>query len=404
MVPAENLGVKNAAWDRADKLFVPRDCYNSYFFRVEDPAVNVLDKLKLHGRAFTRYLDGGSACHINLDEHLTKEQYRLLLDAAIQTGCNYFTFNIPNTLCKTCGYISKHRLNKCPRCGGEDLDYATRIIGYLKLVSRFAAERQAEEQQAPLRQRIGGRQTVKRTCRQPGRHVRPQPEKAHPAATTASAPASWRKSPTTNAPAATSGRARAVTADSMSPLRTVKAMLICVDCGSLFEQARTIVERHGLDTPPYEELRACPRCWSTAICPDLTAAISAASGSPAATSKRWTATASATSAIPDRMSANTESPLKYVEAAVTLAEVPEGDQPDDLHLQLPFPLPRLPLAVSAKGYWQAAAARSRRAHRPLCRADHLRLPDGRRPQLSRVAKRAPAYPGARPENLPLLGL
>ena len=106
MVPAENLGIKNAAWDRADRLFVPRDCYNSYFFRVEDPAVNVLDKLKLHGRAFTRYLDGGSACHINLDEHLTKEQYRLLLDAAIQTGCNYFTFNIPNTLCKTCGYIS----------------------------------------------------------------------------------------------------------------------------------------------------------------------------------------------------------------------------------------------------------------------------------------------------------
>ena len=145
MVPAENLGIKNAAWDRTDRLFVPRDCYNSYFFRVEDPAVNVLDKLKLHGRAFTRYLDGGSACHINLDEHLTKEQYRLLLDAAIQTGCNYFTFNIPNTLCKTCGYISKHRRGKCPKCGGEDLDYATRIIGYLKLVSRFAAERQAEE-------------------------------------------------------------------------------------------------------------------------------------------------------------------------------------------------------------------------------------------------------------------
>lgn len=145
MVPAENLGVKNAAWDRADKLFVPRDCYNSYFYPVEDSTVNVLDKLKLHGRAFTRYLDGGSACHINLDEHLTKQQYRLLLDAAIRTGCNYFTFNIPNTLCKTCGHISKHRLDKCPRCGSRDLDYATRIIGYLKLVSRFAAERQAEE-------------------------------------------------------------------------------------------------------------------------------------------------------------------------------------------------------------------------------------------------------------------
>jgi len=146
MVPAEGLGVKNAAWDKAAKLFVPRDCYNSYFFRVEDPKVNVLDKLMLHGKAFTKYLDGGSACHINLDDHLTKEQYLLLLEAAIRTGCSYFTFNIHNTLCKTCGYISKHRLAECPICDSKDLDYATRVIGYLKLVSSFSKERQEEEE------------------------------------------------------------------------------------------------------------------------------------------------------------------------------------------------------------------------------------------------------------------
>ena len=144
MVPAEGLGVKNAAWDKASKLYVPRDCYNSYFFVVEDPTVNVLDKLRFHGKAFTRYLDGGSACHINLDEHLTKEQYLLLLNAAIRTGCNYLTFNVPNTLCNACGFISKHRLDACPKCGSRDLDYATRIIGYLKLISRFAHDRQIE--------------------------------------------------------------------------------------------------------------------------------------------------------------------------------------------------------------------------------------------------------------------
>ena len=144
MVPAEGLGVKNAAWDKASKLYVPRDCYNSYFFVVEDPTVNVLDKLRFHGKAFTRYLDGGSACHVNLDENLTEEQYLLLLNAAIHTGCNYLTFNVPNTLCNACGYISKHRLDACPKCGSRDLDYATRIIGYLKLISRFAHDRQIE--------------------------------------------------------------------------------------------------------------------------------------------------------------------------------------------------------------------------------------------------------------------
>ena len=180
MVPAENLGVKNAAWDREDKLFVPRDCYNSYFFRVEDPAVNVLDKLKLHGRAFTRYLDGGSACHINLDEHLTKEQYRLLLDAAIQTGCNYFTFNIPNTLCKTCGYISKHRLNQVPRVRQRQIWTTPRgVIGYLKLSLPLCRRAPGRGRASAItRKGYGGRQTVKRTARQPGRHLRPQPEKS----------------------------------------------------------------------------------------------------------------------------------------------------------------------------------------------------------------------------------
>lgn len=162
MVPAEGLGVKNAAWDKESKLYVPRDCYNNYFFVAEDPTVNVLDKLRFHGKAFTRYLDGGSACHINLDEHLTKEQYLLLLNAAIRTGCNYLTFNIPNTLCNACGHISKHRLDACPKCGSRDLDYATRIIGYLKLISRFAYDRQIEAGKGC--RRAGWWQSVMRIC------------------------------------------------------------------------------------------------------------------------------------------------------------------------------------------------------------------------------------------------
>lgn len=31
MIPAENVGVKHAKWDREDGYSVPRDCYNSYF-------------------------------------------------------------------------------------------------------------------------------------------------------------------------------------------------------------------------------------------------------------------------------------------------------------------------------------------------------------------------------------
>lgn len=141
---AENLGVKNAKWDAEAGYVVPRPCYNSYFYKVEDATCNLLDKFVLHGKLMTQYLDGGSALHANLDEHLTKEQYQKIMEVAVQTGCPYFTFNVPNTICNDCGYISKHKLDRCPKCGSENLDYATRIIGYLKRVSRFSEARQEE--------------------------------------------------------------------------------------------------------------------------------------------------------------------------------------------------------------------------------------------------------------------
>lgn len=143
-VPAENLGVKNAKWDKKDGYFVPRDCYNSYFFKVEDDSLSLIDKMALHGNRTTQYLDGGSACHLNLEEHLTQKQYRRLLDIAAQLGCSYFTFNIPNTICNVCGHISKHYIHKCEKCGSEDVDYITRVIGYAKRVSKYSAERQKE--------------------------------------------------------------------------------------------------------------------------------------------------------------------------------------------------------------------------------------------------------------------
>ena len=143
-VPAENLGVKHANWDRKDGYFVPRDCYNSYFYAVEDTSLTIFDKFKLHGKEYVKYLDGGSALHMNLEEHLTKDQYRNLLKVAAANGTNYFTFNIPNTICNDCGHIDTRYLHECPKCGSKNIDYATRIIGYLKRISNFSEARQKE--------------------------------------------------------------------------------------------------------------------------------------------------------------------------------------------------------------------------------------------------------------------
>ena len=144
MIPAENVGVKHAKWDREDGYRVPRDCYNSYFYRVEDDSLNLIDKFRLHGARYIAHLTGGSALHANLEEHLSQAQYRQLLRVAAQEGCNYFTFNIPNTVCNDCGHIDKRYLHECPECHSKNVDYLTRVIGYMKRVSSFSQARQEE--------------------------------------------------------------------------------------------------------------------------------------------------------------------------------------------------------------------------------------------------------------------
>jgi ribonucleoside-triphosphate reductase len=145
VVPAEGLGGKNYQWDLQDNYWVPDDenLYNSYFYNAHDDT-SVLDKFILHGRQTYQYTDGGSAAHINLEDHLSKEQYLKLIDFAIANGTNYFTFNIPNSKCDTCGYITKHPITECPKCHSKNITQYTRVIGYLRPIKSFGKDRQIE--------------------------------------------------------------------------------------------------------------------------------------------------------------------------------------------------------------------------------------------------------------------
>lgn len=145
VVPAEGLGGKNYEWDKADGYWVPDDenLYNSYFYEAHDDT-SVLDKFVLHGNQTYQYTDGGSAAHINLEEHLSKQQYLKLIDFAISNGTSYFTFNIPNSKCESCGKIVKQPIRQCPCCGSTNITQYTRIIGYLRPIKNFGIERQIE--------------------------------------------------------------------------------------------------------------------------------------------------------------------------------------------------------------------------------------------------------------------
>lgn len=145
-VPAESLAVKNYNWDKADGYWVPEDTnlYASYIFKPND-SVSVLDKITMHGNNYIGdYLDGGSAAHINLEEHLTSKQYDVLLRHAAKVGCQYLTFNIKMMQCNECGHIMNHPVDKCPKCGSENLTVWTRIIGYLTAVKNWSEGRRIE--------------------------------------------------------------------------------------------------------------------------------------------------------------------------------------------------------------------------------------------------------------------
>lgn len=145
-VPAESLSSKNYNWDLQDGYWVPsdRNLYNSYFYLASDSNTSILDRFKLHGREFTGKLDGGVGLHCNLDEHLSQKQYEYLINYAIEVGCSYFTFNIPNCQCDDCGHIEKHHFDVCPKCGSKNTTDWTRIIGYLRPVPKFDKERYKE--------------------------------------------------------------------------------------------------------------------------------------------------------------------------------------------------------------------------------------------------------------------
>lgn len=143
-VPAENLGIKNAKWDTEDDLWVPRNCYNSYFYPVEDEGWNLLDKIKIHGKEVSQYLDGGAALHLNLQRTPTKAEALRLIETNIRHGVPYWTTNVLCTVCKSCGHIDPNYSKTCPKCDSIYVDYGTRVIGYLKLISSFSTGRQQE--------------------------------------------------------------------------------------------------------------------------------------------------------------------------------------------------------------------------------------------------------------------
>ncbi len=146
--PCESAAIKLYNRDKKDGYWVPNDTnlYASYIYKPNDTTISILDKIYLHGRNFCGdNLDGGSSAHVNLDKHLSKEQYLKLIKYAAEVGCKYFTFNVPNCECEECHYIAKQPFSKCPKCGSTNTTLWDRVIGYLTPIKNWSRGRQIEQ-------------------------------------------------------------------------------------------------------------------------------------------------------------------------------------------------------------------------------------------------------------------
>lgn len=147
-VPSESAAIKLYDADKKDGYWVPSDInlYTSYVFKPYDEKLPFLDRIILHGKNYIGdYLDGGSAAHLNLSEHLDKEQYKKILDFAAENGCQYLTFNVPNSECEDCGFITKVPITECPKCGSHKIALYDRVIGYLTKIKNWSKGRQIEQ-------------------------------------------------------------------------------------------------------------------------------------------------------------------------------------------------------------------------------------------------------------------
>lgn len=158
-VPSESAAIKLYDADKKDGYWVPSDInlYTSYIFKPYDEKLPFLDRIVLHGEKYIGdYLDGGSSAHLNLSEHLDKQQYEKILSYAAKNGCQYLTFNVPNSECEDCGFITKVPITECPKCGSKHIALYDRIIGYMTRISNWSKGRQIEQKQRIYSKEIKG--------------------------------------------------------------------------------------------------------------------------------------------------------------------------------------------------------------------------------------------------------
>jgi len=111
----------------------------------EGANIDLFRKVKIEEKFFP-IVDGGNIFHIFLGEKAPnpKGLKNLTLKIAQNTPIGYFAFTKDMTVCLDDYTVSGGILDTCPACGGKNIEYLSRVTGYLQAVSGWNEAKKEE--------------------------------------------------------------------------------------------------------------------------------------------------------------------------------------------------------------------------------------------------------------------
>ena len=150
--PAESTAGRFAKLDvkkYGDKAFVKKNEFGMYYTNsvhfATDSNVDYITRLMKQSK-FHNLVEAGSMIHIWGGENSPdpKAIYELIKTTWDNTKCVQWVLSPEYTLCKECHTRHNGLIDKCPKCGSEDVRGVTRITGYYVFIDKFNSGKRAE--------------------------------------------------------------------------------------------------------------------------------------------------------------------------------------------------------------------------------------------------------------------
>lgn len=150
--PAESTAGRFAKLDvkkYGDKAFVKKNEFGMYYTNsvhfATDSNVDYITRLMKQSK-FHNLVEAGSMIHIWGGENSPdpKAIYELIQTTWDNTKCVQWVLSPEYTLCKECHTRHNGLIDKCPKCGSENVRGVTRITGYYVFIDKFNSGKRAE--------------------------------------------------------------------------------------------------------------------------------------------------------------------------------------------------------------------------------------------------------------------